>query len=107
MLLLKSFRKDVFREEHDINFVVFFPKNLHQEADTLHLELIRFLFERACQPYIVFIRSWLYLATVQDPFGEFFVKALPSTGLKKRPGQTLEQDVLLSYEVRFLSLRFS
>lgn len=69
------------------------------EADTLHLELIRFLFERACQPYIVFIRSWLYLATVQDPFGEFFVKALPSTGLKKRPGQTLEQDVLLSYEI--------
>ncbi|KAG0584341.1 hypothetical protein KC19_3G204200 [Ceratodon purpureus] len=69
------------------------------EADTLHLELIRFLFERACQPYIAFIRSWLYLATVQDPFGEFFVKAMPSTGLKKRPGETREQDILLSYEI--------
>ena len=80
---------------------MFFLENLYQEADTLHLELIRFLFERACQPYIVFIRSWLYLATVQDPFGEFFVKAVPSTGLKKLPGKTVEQDVLLSYQVRF------
>lgn len=49
---------------------------------------------------MVFIRSWLYLATVQDPFGEFFVKAVPSTDLKKRPGKTREQDALLSYQVR-------
>lgn len=68
-------------------------------ADTLHLELTRFLFERACQPYIVFIRSWLYLASVQDPFGEFFVKALPSTALKKTLGKSFEQDALLSYQV--------
>lgn len=75
-------------------------ETLFQVADTLHLELIRFLFDRACQPYMVFIRSWLYLATVKDPFGEFFVKAVPSTNSKMRPGKTREQDALSSYEVR-------
>lgn len=49
----------------------------------------------------MFIRSWLYLASVQDPFGEFFVKALPSTALKKTLGKSFEQDALLSYQVRF------
>lgn len=48
---------------------------------------------------MVFIRSWLYLATVQDPFGEFFVKAKPSADLKKSSGETRDQDALLSYQV--------
>lgn len=45
-----------------------------QEVDPLHMELLRFLFERAYQPYSVFIRSWIYQAAVKDPFCEFVIE---------------------------------
>ncbi|BFI39590.1 gamma-tubulin complex component 6 [Marchantia polymorpha subsp. ruderalis] len=44
------------------------------EVDPLHMELLRFLFERAYQPYSVFIRSWIYQAAVKDPFCEFVIE---------------------------------
>jgi hypothetical protein len=45
-----------------------------QEVDPLHTELLRFLFERAYEPYSMFIQSWLYQAAVRDPYEEFIIE---------------------------------
>ncbi|KAL3682125.1 hypothetical protein R1sor_000147 [Riccia sorocarpa] len=44
------------------------------EVDPIHQELLRFLFERAYQPYSEFIRSWLFQAAVKDPYFEFIIE---------------------------------
>ncbi|KAL2610928.1 hypothetical protein R1flu_022620 [Riccia fluitans] len=44
------------------------------EVDPIHQELLRFLFERAYQPYSEFIRSWLFQAAVKDPYCEFVIE---------------------------------
>ncbi|CAM6105936.1 unnamed protein product [Calypogeia fissa] len=43
------------------------------EVDPLHMELLRFLFERAYEPYSIFVQSWIYQAAVKDPYGEFII----------------------------------
>lgn len=44
-----------------------------QVADPAHRALLKFLFIRSCQPYIGFIRSWIYEAEISDPYKEFMV----------------------------------
>jgi hypothetical protein len=38
------------------------------------LTVLKFLFIRSCQPYIGFIRSWIYEAEISDPYKEFMVE---------------------------------
>lgn len=45
-----------------------------QVADPAHRALLKFLFIRSCQPYIGFIRSWIYEAGISDPYKEFMVE---------------------------------
>lgn len=45
-----------------------------QVADPAHRALLKFLFIRSCQPYIGFIRSWIYEAEISDPYKEFMVE---------------------------------
>ncbi|XP_047332272.1 uncharacterized protein LOC124935884 [Impatiens glandulifera] len=42
-------------------------------ADPSHSALLRFLFLHACEPYFEFIRSWIFNATLSDPYEEFLV----------------------------------
>ncbi|KAJ7523852.1 hypothetical protein O6H91_18G065200 [Diphasiastrum complanatum] len=56
------------------------------EPDPLHMELLRFLFARTWQPYASFIHSWLFCATVKDPYMEFIVE---ETERKVRKGVCL------------------
>ncbi|KAJ6717126.1 GAMMA-TUBULIN COMPLEX COMPONENT 5 [Salix koriyanagi] len=45
-----------------------------QVADPSHKALLKFLFIRSCEPYIGFIRSWIYEAEISDPYKEFMVE---------------------------------
>ncbi|GBG76862.1 hypothetical protein CBR_g23077 [Chara braunii] len=45
-----------------------------QDADASYVQLLRFLFTSACRPYFEFIRSWLYRASIMDPYEEFIVE---------------------------------
>ncbi|KAI5066435.1 hypothetical protein GOP47_0019059 [Adiantum capillus-veneris] len=55
------------------NLLSFLYRQL-QEADNVHVELLRYLFACACQPYLAFVHSWLYRATLKDPYEEFVVQ---------------------------------
>eukprot|EP00898_Chlorokybus_atmophyticus_P002563 jgi/Chlat1/3307/Chrsp22S03464 len=35
--------------------------------------MLRYLFERALQPYLAFIRSWIYSGNITDPYSEFVI----------------------------------
>ncbi|KAH9322978.1 hypothetical protein KI387_017617, partial [Taxus chinensis] len=48
--------------------------NQLQVADPIHRPLLKFLFARACRPYVDFIKSWIYRAVVKDPYKEFIVE---------------------------------
>ncbi|KAJ6796586.1 Uncharacterized protein M6B38_219255 [Iris pallida] len=46
---------------------------LLRDADPGHHALLKFLFVQSCEPYYGFIKSWIYHASVDDPYEEFFV----------------------------------
>ncbi|ONK74272.1 uncharacterized protein A4U43_C03F4550 [Asparagus officinalis] len=46
---------------------------LLRDADPGHHALLKFLFIQSCEPYWAFIKSWIYNARIDDPYGEFFV----------------------------------
>ncbi|MCO5602266.1 hypothetical protein L7F22_056395 [Adiantum nelumboides] len=56
------------------DLLTFLYRQLQQEADNVHVELLRYLFSCACQPYLVFVHSWLYRASLKDPYNEFVVQ---------------------------------
>jgi len=75
------------------------------ESDPISLELLRFLFERACRPYAGFIQLWLYHATVEDPFEEFIVKCAEGNGMPLSPPSTAsglvsKQTSMSTFQVR-------
>ncbi|XP_021892554.1 uncharacterized protein LOC110810642 [Carica papaya] len=43
-------------------------------ADPAQLALLKFLFLRSCEPYCMFIRSWIFKAEISDPHKEFIVE---------------------------------
>ncbi|KZV44463.1 hypothetical protein F511_19364 [Dorcoceras hygrometricum] len=43
-------------------------------ADPDHRALLKFLFLKSCEPYIGFIRSWIYDGRINDPYQEFVVE---------------------------------
>ncbi|KAK4762531.1 hypothetical protein SAY86_008299 [Trapa natans] len=45
-----------------------------QAADPAHRSLLKFLFVRSCEPYVGFIRSWIFRAEINDPYREFVVE---------------------------------
>ncbi|KAL2945571.1 Gamma-tubulin complex component 6 [Bienertia sinuspersici] len=45
-----------------------------QVVDPAHCSLLKFLFQRALEPYCRFIRSWIYEAKISDPYDEFVVE---------------------------------
>ncbi|XP_077245230.1 spc97 / Spc98 family of spindle pole body (SBP) component [Tasmannia lanceolata] len=47
-----------------------------RDADPVHRALLKFLFIRSCEPYIGFIKSWIYQARINDPYAEFIVEHL-------------------------------
>ena len=46
-----------------------FQKN----ADPIHHALLKHLFVGSCEPYCGFIKSWIFRASIDDPYREFFV----------------------------------
>ncbi|CAL5069418.1 unnamed protein product [Urochloa decumbens] len=44
-----------------------------RDADPVHYELLKYLFIRSCDPYFNFIKSWIYRASVDDPYEEFLI----------------------------------
>ncbi|XP_020579862.1 uncharacterized protein LOC110024312 isoform X2 [Phalaenopsis equestris] len=44
-----------------------------QDADPIRYDLLKYLFVCSYEPYSGFINSWIYTATIDDPYGEFFV----------------------------------
>ncbi|KAF3551393.1 hypothetical protein DY000_02008523 [Brassica cretica] len=42
-------------------------------ADPAHIAMLKFLFLKACEPYCVFIRSWIFKAELNDPHKEFIM----------------------------------
>lgn len=45
-----------------------------RDADPVHRTLLKFLFVRACEPYCGLVKSWIYQASVNDPYKEFIVE---------------------------------
>nr|CAB3487957.1 unnamed protein product [Digitaria exilis] len=43
------------------------------DADPVHYGLLKYLFIRSCEPYFNFIKSWIYRASVDDPYEEFLI----------------------------------
>ncbi|OAY81384.1 Gamma-tubulin complex component 6 [Ananas comosus] len=76
---------DLWREDlnTDTNFEFHnFPKGADllsylyvqfRDADPINCELIKYLFIRSCEPYCGFIKSWIYRASIDDPYEEFLV----------------------------------
>ncbi|KAL0914382.1 hypothetical protein M5K25_014726 [Dendrobium thyrsiflorum] len=50
-----------------------------QDADPVHHALLKYLFIRSYKPYCGFIKLWMYRATIDDPYGEFFVASSDTT----------------------------
>ncbi|XP_078430855.1 spc97 / Spc98 family of spindle pole body (SBP) component [Wolffia australiana] len=46
-----------------------------RDAESVHLPLLKFLFLRTYEPYSVFIRTWIFKGTTEDPYKEFFVES--------------------------------
>uniref|UniRef100_A0A0E0PCS8 Gamma-tubulin complex component n=1 Tax=Oryza rufipogon TaxID=4529 RepID=A0A0E0PCS8_ORYRU len=44
-----------------------------RDADSVHYGLLKYLFVRSCEPYCNFIKSWIYRASVDDPYEEFLI----------------------------------
>ncbi|KAK3143961.1 hypothetical protein QOZ80_4AG0307140 [Eleusine coracana subsp. coracana] len=44
-----------------------------RDADPVHYGLLKYLFIRSCEPYLNFIKSWIYRACVDDPYEEFLI----------------------------------
>ncbi|XP_006652651.2 uncharacterized protein LOC102701165 [Oryza brachyantha] len=53
-----------------------------RDADSVHYGLLKYLFVRSCEPYCNFIKSWIYRASVDDPYEEFLI-----THAKNKHGQ--------------------
>ncbi|XP_058105806.1 uncharacterized protein LOC131249199 isoform X2 [Magnolia sinica] len=45
-----------------------------RDADPVHRALLKFLFVRSCEPYCGFIKSWIYQASICDPYKEFIIE---------------------------------
>ncbi|XP_062183615.1 uncharacterized protein LOC133887670 isoform X2 [Phragmites australis] len=45
-----------------------------RDADPVHYGLLKYLFIRSCEPYLNFVKSWIYRACVDDPYKEFLIK---------------------------------
>ncbi|MCO5573215.1 hypothetical protein L7F22_026984 [Adiantum nelumboides] len=72
MMLLDETLEEFVRTK-EASHATFVVSN-EQEADNVHVELLRYLFSCACQPYLVFVHSWLYRASLKDPYNEFVVQ---------------------------------
>ncbi|KAF0893392.1 hypothetical protein E2562_024212 [Oryza meyeriana var. granulata] len=44
-----------------------------RDVDSVHYGLLKYLFVRSCEPYCNFIKSWIYRASVDDPYEEFLI----------------------------------
>ncbi|TVU14863.1 hypothetical protein EJB05_38359 [Eragrostis curvula] len=44
-----------------------------RDADPVHYGLLKYLFIRSCEPYLNFIKSWIYRACIDDPYEEFLI----------------------------------
>uniref|UniRef100_A0A0E0H4H5 Gamma-tubulin complex component n=1 Tax=Oryza nivara TaxID=4536 RepID=A0A0E0H4H5_ORYNI len=44
-----------------------------RDADSVHYGLLKYLFVHSCEPYCNFIKSWIYRASVDDPYEEFLI----------------------------------
>jgi len=51
-----------------------------RDADPVHYGLLKYLFIRSCEPYFNFIKSWIYRASVDDPYEEFLITQTESKG---------------------------
>ncbi|XP_072951889.1 uncharacterized protein [Typha angustifolia] len=47
-----------------------------RDADPVHRGLLKYLFICSCEPYCGFIKSWIYRASIEDPYAEFLVAYL-------------------------------
>ncbi|KAL6652212.1 hypothetical protein ACP70R_011137 [Stipagrostis hirtigluma subsp. patula] len=69
-----------------------------RDADPVHYGLLKYLFIRSCEPYLNFIKSWIYRACVDDPYEEFLIARN-----EDRQTQGGSSDLLLDFTV--LSLK--
>ncbi|KAG0464865.1 hypothetical protein HPP92_019029 [Vanilla planifolia] len=44
-----------------------------RDADACHHALLKYLFVHSYEPFFFFVKSWMYGANIEDPYGEFFV----------------------------------
>ncbi|KAM0951933.1 putative gamma-tubulin complex component protein [Dioscorea sansibarensis] len=76
-----------------------------RDADPVHYALLKFLFICASDPYCGFIKSWIYRASIADPYKEFHVvRSDGATSSKTRTGPL--DDLSLAYvkELDFVSV---
>ncbi|KAL5650290.1 hypothetical protein ACJX0J_041099, partial [Zea mays] len=53
-----------------------------RDADPVHYGLLKYLFIRSCEPYFNFIKSWIYRASVDDPYEEFLITQTENKGVQ-------------------------
>uniref|UniRef100_A0A7N0RI06 Gamma-tubulin complex component n=1 Tax=Kalanchoe fedtschenkoi TaxID=63787 RepID=A0A7N0RI06_KALFE len=48
-------------------------------AEPAHAGVLKFLFQKSCEPYFSFIRQWIFEAKISDPYDEFIVEYAENT----------------------------
>ncbi|KAL9660421.1 hypothetical protein QQ045_025235 [Rhodiola kirilowii] len=48
-------------------------------AEQAHTALLKFLFQKSCEPYFRFIRQWIFEAKISDPYNEFIIECVEDT----------------------------
>lgn len=61
----------------------------------MHYGLLKYLFVRSFEPYWEFIKSWIYQAKLNDPYGEFFLAW--SGGVAVSPSFPASEDALSQF----------
>ncbi|KAJ0982585.1 hypothetical protein J5N97_010840 [Dioscorea zingiberensis] len=76
-----------------------------RDADPVHYALLKFLFLSSCDPYCGFIKSWIYRASIADPYEEFSVAHLDNSTTSKSKTCPLD-DLSVAYvkELDFVSV---
>uniref|UniRef100_A0A0D3FZ16 Gamma-tubulin complex component n=1 Tax=Oryza barthii TaxID=65489 RepID=A0A0D3FZ16_9ORYZ len=70
-----------------------------RDADSVHYGLLKYLFVRSCEPYCNFIKSWIYRASVDDPYEEFLITQAKNKRTQGGSSDPVDNFTLLSLKL--------
>ncbi|OEL35942.1 hypothetical protein BAE44_0003035 [Dichanthelium oligosanthes] len=71
-----------------------------RDADPVHYGLLKYLFIHSCEPYFNFIKSWIYQASVDDPYEEFLISQTENKETRGDSSDILDEFILFPLKGR-------